>query len=107
MQRKINTLRLAVLIITLSELLVIGGFLTLYLLNVWGMKDAMPVEVIAYVCSAIVIFDCFFIWGSLFSIYKLRQKSDIKTSDVVGGDIQEAYIFGKLGFVVVDPTGTV
>lgn len=107
MQRKINTLRLAVLIITLCELLVVGGFLTLYLLNVWGMKDAMPVEVIAYVCSAIVIFDCFFIWGSLFSIYKLRQKSDIKTSDVVGGDIQEAYIFGKLGFVVVDPTGTV
>ena len=107
MQRKINQLRLQVLLITLGELLLIGALLTLYLLNVWGLKDVMPVEVIAYVCSGLIVFDCFYIWGSLFAIYKLRQKSDIRTSDVVGGDIQEAYIFGKLGFVVVDPTGTV
>ncbi len=107
MQRKINSLRLQVLIVTLSELLIVGGFLTLYLLNVWNIKENLPVEVIGYVTAGMIIFDCFFVWRILFSVYRLRQKSDIRTSDVVGGDIQEAYIFGKLGFVVVDQTGTV
>ncbi len=107
MQRKINSLRLEVLIVTLAELLIVGGFLTLYLLNVWDIKTNLPVEVIGYVTAGIIILDCFFIWRILFTIYRLRQKSDIKTSDVVGGDIQEAYVFGKLGFVVVDSTGTV
>lgn len=107
MQKKINKLKIQVLIVTLVQLIGVGLFLTLYLFNTFNMDEYVLPEYIAYFCCAIAIFDCFFIWLVIFSVFKLRQKSDIRTSDIVGNDIQEAYLFGRLGFAVVDEEGIV
>ncbi len=105
MQKKINKIKIEVLIVTLVQLLFVGIFLTLYLFDAFGMDAYVLPEYIAYICTGIAVLDCFFIWSILFRVLKLRQKSDIRTSDIVGNDVQEAYLFAKLGFVVVDEDG--
>ena len=107
MQKKISQLKIEVLIVTLIELIAIGLFLTLYLFNVGNMDSFVLPEHIAYFCSAIIFVDCFYIWRILYAILKIRQKSDIRTSDIIGSDIQEVYLFGKIGYLVVDENGTV
>lgn len=107
MQKKINKLKIQVLIFTLIQLIGVGVFLTLYLFNAFNMDEYILPEYIAYACSVISIVDCFFVWGVMFSVFHLRQKSDIRTSDIVGNDIQEAYLFGQLGFAIVDEEGIV
>lgn len=107
MQKKINKIKIEVLIVTLIQLIFVGIFLSLYLFNAFNIDDYVLPEHIAYTCCIIAIADCFFVWTIMFRIFKLRQKSDIRTSDIVGNDIQEAYLFGKLGFAVVDEEGTV
>lgn len=107
MQKKINHLKIEVLIVTLIQLILIGTFLTLYLFNAWDMDKVVLPEHIAYFCSIIGILDCFYIWRILFAVIRIRKETDIRTSDIIGSDIQEAYLFGKLGFLVTDEDGTI
>ena len=37
----------------------------------------------------------------------MRTTSDLKAADLIGGDVQEAYNFGKIGLVVVDENNTI
>ena len=107
MQKKVNRLKVEVLIVTLIQLIFVGTFLTLYLFDTWNMDSVVTPEILAYAFSVLSIADCFYIWRIIFGILKNRQKRDIVTSDAIGSGIEEAYLFGNLGFMIVDEKGTV
>ena len=107
MQKKIGKLKFEVLIVTLTQLIIVGVFLTLYLFNAWDMDSYVLPEHMAYGFFAIALIDCFYIWRILFGVLKSRQTRDITTGDAIGSGIEEAYIFGHLGFLVVDEAGIV
>ena len=107
MQKKIKRLKVEVLIVTLTQLAIAAIFLTLYLFNTRNMDEVILPEHMAYAFSIILILDCFYIWRIIFAILKNRQNRDITTGDAIGSGIEEAYLFGNLGFLVVDEMGTV
>lgn len=107
MQKKIKRLKIEVLIVTLLQLAFVGVFLTLYLFDTWNMDSVILPETMAYIFSFLAIADCFYIWRIIFGILNNRQKRDITTGDAIGSGIEEAYLFGNLGFMIVDETGTV
>ena len=71
------------------------------------MDEVILPEHMVYAFSIILILDCFYIWRIIFAILKNRQNRDITTGDAIGSGIEEAYLFGNLGFLVVDEMGTV
>lgn len=107
MQKRIKRINLITLVFTIVEVALIGVFMTLYLLNVGGLFDVILPEYIIYGSCIVVFANMFFVWGAIYSVYRTRQKSDIRTAEVIGNDIQEAYNFGKLGFLVIDSKNTV
>ena len=107
MQKKLKHLKIEVLVVTLIQLIFVGVFLTLYLFDTWNMDSVILPETMAYIFSMLAILDCFYIWRIIFGILNNRQKRDITTGDAIGSGIEEAYLFGNLGFMIVDETGTV
>lgn len=102
MNRKIKSLRIASFIVYTIQ--IIGVFLVtmLYIFNVFNLKELMMPEYFAFIATGLTAFNSLYISIALHSVYKIRQKSDIRTVDVVGSDIKEAYMFGKLGFAITD-----
>lgn len=107
MNKKINRLKIETLCITLFQLVIVACFMTLYLLNVWGMNQYVLPEYIIYAFAILMFLDDMYIFRILFAVYKIRQTSDLRTIDVVGNDVNEAYLYGKLGLVVIDDDGIV
>ena len=100
MQKKIKRLKIEVLIVTLLQLAFVGVFLTLYLFDTRNMDSVILPETMAYIFSFLAIADCFYIWRIIFGILNNRQKRDITTGDAIGSGIEEAYLFGNLGFMI-------
>ncbi len=60
--------------------------------------------------SIIGVLVCFVLVASyigLFNFEKRRYLSDLKTIDIIGGDVEAAYAFGELGMIVTDEKGVV
>lgn len=102
MNRKVRTLRIATIIVLSIEVIAIAALAIFYLLNLFDFANLIDPIYFAFIAIGITFVDSIFIIASLHEIYKIRQKSDIRTVDVVGSDIREAYMFGKLGFAVID-----
>jgi len=102
MNRKVRTLRIATIIVLSIEVITIAALAIFYLLNLFDFANLIDPIYFAFIAIGITFVDSIFIIASLHEIYKIRQKSDIRTVDVVGSDIREAYMFGKLGFAVID-----
>lgn len=107
MNSKLRKLKIEALIITLTQIIVIGVFLTLYLLNVWNMNSVIKTEYIVYAAFVIVFINGIYIWKMIYSLHKIRKISDISTSDALGKDINEAYLFGKIGLLVINDEGII
>ncbi len=107
MNNKLRKLKIEALLITLVQIVIVGVFLTLYLLNVWNMASVINTEYIVYAAFVIVFINGIYIWKTIYSFHKIRKDSDITTSDALGKDINEAYLFGKIGLLVVNDNGTI
>jgi c-di-AMP phosphodiesterase-like protein len=107
MKRKITQLRILTLILTILEILFVGAFLTIYLLDLWNIDEIVKPEYIAYGGAGFVFIDALYIYRMLHEVYKLRARTDLTTNEIIGSDIQEAYLFGKIGFLVIDNEGIV
>lgn len=107
MNKKLTRLRIESLFVTLLEVILVGAFLILYLLNIFKLYEIVRTEYIVYAAFALIVLNGAYVWRILIAVNKIRKNSDIRTSDMVGTDINEAYLYGKLGFVVCDETGIV
>lgn len=107
MNSKINKFRLTILIYTLVETLLVVAFVILYLFNLWELQTYVKPEYFAYGLLVFLVINAIVLFILLHQVAKFRAASDIKTSDVIGNDVNEAYVYGKIGLIVIDQEGVV
>ena len=107
MNKKLTRLKITALIVTLVQVILIGIFLTLYILDVWEMSKVIKIEYIIYACFGLAVFDGIIIWSMIYSFHKIAKLNDNTTKDIIGNDINEAYLFGKVGVFLCDENGII
>ena len=103
MNKLIQSQRIRSLIVFIVEIVAVAA---LFLTSLFVEFDYyFPIAV-----GALLVFSCtntIFFWLSSAGIQKIKQQTELKSADVIGSDIQEAYNFGKIGLIVTDENGTV
>jgi len=107
MQKKKIKANLVILIISAIIELTVAVFVLLYVFNTFNLQETMLPESLGYITLGVTFFDTILCLVVVLIVNKVRDKNDIKMSDVVGADIKEAYMFGKIGLVVVNEDGIV
>ncbi len=107
MNKKLTKLKIAALIITMVQVILIGVFLTLYILDVWGLSQLVKVDYIVYGCFGLAVINGIIIWCMIYTFHKISKVNDTKTKDIIGTDINEAYLFGKVGAFLCDENGII
>lgn len=102
MGKTIKRMKIFSFIIILIEILVLSTFLVFYFLNLFKIKNYVTLDIILIVASSLIVLDCLFVWGMVFKISTLRQKTDLKAAEVIGNDVQEAYKFAQIGLAVTN-----
>lgn len=107
MTKTLKKIRLWTLIIVGIELIGLGVLCCFWFLNLFNIQGIINGGEIVAGAIGLICLDVLFYWFSLISIGKVRQKVDLETATLVGGDIQEAYIFGQIGLIVADDNNVV
>ena len=102
MNKKIKKFKISTAIIFGFEIISLVSFMLLYIFNIFDLKTYVKSTYFLYITIAFVALDMLYLLSVLYSVFKVRQKSDIRTVDILGNDIKEAYTFGLIGFVVID-----
>ncbi|MBQ4182156.1 MAG: DHH family phosphoesterase [Candidatus Enteromonas sp.] len=101
-----NALRKTRIVAFILALIEIGLFATgiaLYLYDIpSGIQAAIKPQFWAFGAGVVAFANIVAVAIIIAHISRIRQKSDLRAADVIGGDVQEAYNFGQIGLVVTD-----
>ena len=101
MGKRIRRIKIASFIIILIQLLVIALFCVFYFNKLFSVDEIPPMYIVLG-ASALVFLDSLFVWIVSLNISSLRQKTDLRAAEVIGGDVQEAYNFAMIGLAITD-----
>ena len=101
MGKRIRRIKTASFTIILIQLLAIALFCIFYFNKLFSVNEISSMYIILG-ASALVFLDSIFVWIISLSIASLRQKTDLRAAEVIGGDVQEAYNFAMIGLMVTD-----
>lgn len=101
MGKTIRRIKILSLIIILIQIFFIAGFAVLYFNKLFYVDTIKPMYIVL-VSAGLIFFDCLFVWIVSLRISSLRQKTDLRAAEVIGGDIQEAYNFAMIGLIVTN-----
>ena len=87
--------------------LAVGIFILLYVFNSFDLQNVIQPAILGYIALGVTIIDCILCLLMVWFTNVLREKSDIQISEVIGADIKEVYLFGKIGLVIVNEEGTI
>ena len=107
MKRTFKNFRNFIGITFFVEILLIATFCIFYFVPLFNFNEYVTLPMIVSVMSVLIIFNLLIIWLFYIKFNKMRTTSDLKAADLIGGDVQEAYNFGKIGLVVVDENNTI
>lgn len=107
MEKRKFRVNLAILLTTSIIELIVGIFILLYVFNSFNLQNAIKPATLGYIALGVTVVDCGLCLVLVWFMNDLRDKSDIKISDVIGADIKEVYLFGKVGLVVVNEDGVI
>lgn len=102
MGKTINRLKIISFIIIMLELVLIGVFSAFYLINLFGFADIISGVHMLIGTASIVAVNIIFVWVVILKISHLRQQTDLRAAEIIGGDVQEAYNFAMVGLVITD-----
>ncbi|MCQ2772439.1 MAG: DHH family phosphoesterase [Bacilli bacterium] len=110
MNKTLSKLRNTTFAIFASEALVILIAAVLYFFTpFWDTVIPAPNILLYYLLAiiAFVVFDALFFYFAIIYLKKVREQNDLDAAVLVGGDIDDAYDFGKIGMIVIDDADTV
>ena len=107
MGRTIKRIKIASFIIILLEILAGLTFSLFYFNNFFGFQTKMSPFMVALASVIVLVINCLFVWIVILLLSSLRQKTDLRAAEVIGGDIQEAYNFGMIGLAITDDKNVV
>ena len=107
MGRTIKRIKTITFIIILLEILAGAFFSIFYFNNFFDFQTRVTPFMIALASVAILVVNGLFVWIVILLLSSLRQKTDLKAAEVIGGDIQEAYNFAMIGLAITDDKNVV
>ena len=107
MSKILKHLRIITLIIAIVESLAIIGLSLFWWFDWFSFHSYVNAGYLVLCLSIFIVLDLLFSWFAIAKVTRTKQKNDIETASLVGGDLQEAYDFGQIGLVVIDENGTI
>lgn len=104
MQKLIHRNLIIVILLFLFEIL---GAAALFFIADNGYFDEIINDILTGALFIIILFNLVLVLIVFNRISNARQKTDISSLSVIGGDVEEAYDFGKIGLIVTDDNGEV
>lgn len=102
MGKLLDRIKTVSFIIIIVELMLIGGFAVIYFNNFFDFQNAVEPRWIILASAIVIFIDCLFVWVVSNRVATIRSKTDLSASQIIGGDVQEAYNFAMIGLVVTD-----
>ena len=102
MDKKFKYLRYSATILCLIEFITIMILLLFYGFNAFSFQSYFKSEYFGYFALAIILLDIIFIFLCLYLLNSIKQSNILKSVDIIGSDLNIAYEFGKVGFVITD-----
>ena len=106
MGRTIRRIKIASFVVIITQLLLIAIFCVFYFNKLFKVNEIDNMYIIIG-ASSLVLFDSIFVWVISLVISSLRQKTDLRAAEVIGGDVQEAYNFAMVGLMVTDDSDVI
>lgn len=98
----LSRLRTSTLFLLLIEIVLIAGAMVLYYYDIFNVQSILTFPVMLGLLSVLLIFNIFFMLSFISLILDNRQKKDLRTADLLGSDIPEAYRYAGLGIILLD-----
>ena len=98
----LQRIRTTTLLLLFFEVAIISGGVILYYYDFAGLKSLFSFATMVGLLLVIMIINITFMLSSLASLLNNRQQKDLKTADLLGSDIPEAYRIAGLGIVIMD-----
>ena len=102
MGNTIKKIRVTLFVLAIIQIVLAAAFFVFYTNNFFGLPVSIDPLYVVLGSIGVIAIDCLIMIILAFVIANLRKKVDLKAADVIGGDIQEAYNFAKVGLVVTD-----
>ena len=107
MNKLLKQIRIAASIIIIAEI-VLGVLIILFHFFDWANFNAWFGDDGIVIFTVVIIFvNSIASWASLAQIHKIRHRTDEEISDIIGNEIQEAFIFGGVGILATDDNGNI
>ena len=98
----LSRLRTTTLLVLFLEMILIAGAMVLYYYDILNVQSILTFPVMLGLLSILLIFNIFFMLSFVSLILDNRQKKDLRTADLLGSDIPEAYRYAGLGIILLD-----
>lgn len=85
----------------------VGAFVVLYNFDVFSLKTYISGRLLIYFVLGITLVETILCGLSIFIINRKIENDIISLSDIVGGDVKEAYLYAQIGLIVVNEEGIV
>ena len=90
MGKTIRLIKIVSFIIIALEVLAGAVFSILYFNNFFDFMDNVKPEYLAITMIIVIVVNCLFVWIVILILSTLRQKTDLRSAEVIGSDVQEA-----------------
>lgn len=108
MSKTLKKLRIASFVIFVLEALVLAALGIVWHYDFFSIQEVPNIVIWMFLGICLVfVLDCLFVWFSVASLNRQRLKNDLDSAALVGGEVQKAFDFGRIGLVVVDSTDTI
>lgn len=98
----LSKLRTTTLLVLLFELFFVAGLIVFYYYDLLGIQSILSYAMIFALVAILFIFNVIYMLSFLATILNNRRKKDLKTADLLGSDIPEAYRYAGLGIILLD-----
>lgn len=102
MIKTLANIRLWAVILLLLETVSLATLTYLYVIDFEGFQAFFSLTLLVLSIAGIMLLNIIFILTSVSRIINIRQRNDLKTAEIIGNDVQEAYQFGLIGMAVTD-----
>jgi|694.fasta_scaffold13681_5 c-di-AMP phosphodiesterase-like protein len=103
----IQRIRVFVVIWMLFQAFLLAGTSYAYVNNLYDLQTLLTLPIMITIMGAVVFADTLLVLGYLNILNRERQRNDLKTAEIIGNDVQEAYMYGEIGMVITDESFTV
>ena len=107
MKAKVKKVFISSLIILIVECLILSTFFAMYMVNFFNLQEILDWPWVIVISFSVVLLNVIVLYSVCFYILKISNNVDADISDIIGTDLQEAYLFGKIGFIIVNVNGII